>query len=129
MLVYPFADSSMSGASYAATDGGMTREDAEWYWQQYAAKPEDLRDKALAPYFDEELGAAPPTYVLVAEHDVLADENRELARRIAVDGQRGGAGRAPGDDPRLLAAPGALRRGGGVAVVHHRVARPHRLGV
>jgi acetyl esterase len=88
VLVYPFVDSSMSGASYAATDGGLTRGDAEWYWRQYAAKPEDLSDEALAPYFDEDLGGAPPTYVLVAEHDVLADENRELARRIAANGQR-----------------------------------------
>jgi acetyl esterase/lipase len=87
VLVYPFVDSSMSGASYAATDGGITRGEAEWYWQQYAARPEDLSDKALAPYLDEDLGAAPPTYVLVAEHDLLADEDRELARRIAADGQ------------------------------------------
>jgi acetyl esterase len=83
VLVYPFVDASMSGASYAATDGGMTRGDGEWYWRQYAAAPEDLTDERLSPYLARDLTAVPPTYVLVAEHDVLADEDRELARRIA----------------------------------------------
>lgn len=85
-LVYPFVDPSTSGASYAATDGGLTRGEAQWYWRQYAATPADLADPDLAPYLSEELGAAPPTYVLVAEHDVLADEDRELARRIEAAG-------------------------------------------
>jgi acetyl esterase len=86
VLVYPFVDSSMSGASYSATDGGLTRREAEWAWQQYAAKPEDLGDERLSPYFGGDPGPAPPTYLVVAEHDVLADENRELARRIAAHG-------------------------------------------
>jgi acetyl esterase len=83
VLVYPFVDASMSGASYAATDGGMTRGDGEWYWRQYAGAPEDLSDERLSPYLARDLTSVPPTYVLVAEHDVLADEDRELARRIA----------------------------------------------
>jgi acetyl esterase len=81
VLVYPFVDASMSGASYAATDGGMTRGDGEWYWRQYAATPDDLIDARLSPSLAD-LTTVPPTYLLVAEHDVLADEDRELARRI-----------------------------------------------
>lgn len=83
VLVYPFVDASMSGASYAATDGGMTRGDGEWYWRQYAGTPENLADERLSPYLARDLTAAPPTYVLVAEHDVLADEDRDLGQRIA----------------------------------------------
>lgn len=98
VLVYPFVDSTMSGASYAAQDGGLTRGEAEWAWRQYASTPEDLTDKRLAPYLDEDLGKAPPTYLLVAEHDVLADEDRELARRIA----------AGGADVRLVEHPGMI---------------------
>ena len=86
VLVYPFVDSSMSGASYAATDGGLTRAEAEWAWQQYAANPEDLDDAHLSPYFAGDPGPAPPTCLVVAEHDVLADEDRELGRRIAAHG-------------------------------------------
>ena len=83
VLVYPFVDSAMSSASYAATDGGLTRGEAEWYWRQYARGPEDLGDPDLAPYLSDRLGTVPPTLVQIAEHDVLADENEELVRRIA----------------------------------------------
>ena len=82
VLVYPFVDADLGGASYAATDGGLTRAEARWYWQQYARTADDLRDADLAPYLSERLGSLPPTLVQVAEHDVLADEDRELVRRI-----------------------------------------------
>ena len=85
-LVYPFVDATTSGASYAATDGGLTLGEAQWYWRQYAATPVDLLHGDLSPLGSDRLGSAPPTYVLVAEHDVLADEDRELARRIEAGG-------------------------------------------
>jgi len=83
VLVYPFVDAAMTGGSYAATDGGMTRAEATWYWQQYARDDDDLHDPHLAPYVSDALGSAPPSLVQVAEHDVLADEDLELARRMA----------------------------------------------
>jgi acetyl esterase len=87
VLVYPFVDPELGSASYAADDGGLTRGEAAWYWQQYARGPEDLRDPDLAPYLSEQLGTLPPTLVEIAEHDVLADEDLELVRRIsAADG-------------------------------------------
>ena len=86
VLVYPFVDATTSCPSYAAPDGGLTREEAAWYWQQYAGAPEDLHDPDLAPYLSARLGTLPPTFVQVAEHDVLADEDVELARRIAAAG-------------------------------------------
>ena len=86
VLVYPFVDADLGGASYAATDGGLTRAEARWYWQQYARTADDLRDADLAPYLSERLGSLPPTLVQVAEHDVLADEDRELVRRIRAAG-------------------------------------------
>jgi acetyl esterase len=86
VLVYPFVDAAMTGASYAATDGGMTRAEAAWFWQQYARGPADLDDPDLAPYRSQRLGTVPPSLVLVADHDVLADEDVELARRMAEAG-------------------------------------------
>lgn len=80
VLVYPFVDAAMTGASYAATDGGLTRDEATWYWQQYG--PDDLDDPDLAPYLSDRLGTLPASMVLVADHDVLADEDVELARRM-----------------------------------------------
>lgn len=86
VLVYPFVDADMGSASYAAPDGGLTRAEAGWYWQQYARTPGDLRDPDLAPYLSDRLGTLPPTLVQVAEHDVLADEDHDLARRIGAAG-------------------------------------------
>jgi acetyl esterase len=79
-------DPDLSGASYAATDGGLTRSEAAWYWQQYARTADDRRDPDLAPSRSDRLGVLPPTLVQVAEHDVLADEDHELARRIRAAG-------------------------------------------
>ena len=46
----------------------------------------DLDVPDLAPYLSQRLGTVPPSLVLVAEHDVLADEDVELARRMAEAG-------------------------------------------
>ncbi len=86
VLVYPFVDADMGSASYAAPDGGLTRAEAGWFWEQYARTAGDLRDPDLAPYLSDRLGTLPPTLVQVAEHDVLADEDHELVRRIGAAG-------------------------------------------
>ena len=86
VLVYPFVDSAMAGGSYAAGDGGLTREEAAWYWSQYARDAADLADPDLTPLRSDRLGSLPVTLVQIAEHDVLADEDAELARRIRAAG-------------------------------------------
>jgi acetyl esterase len=82
VLVYPFLDPATAGASYQRVDGGMTREEADWYWRQYASGPDDLADPDLAPALSPGLGTLPPTLVQVAGHDVLEEEDLDLARRI-----------------------------------------------
>ena len=89
VLVYPFLDPGLSSPSYAGTDGGITRGEAHWYWQQYAGTPGDLTDPDLAPLRspDSRLATiAEPVLVQVAEHDLLADEDRLLADRLAAAG-------------------------------------------
>jgi len=86
VLVYPFVDAATSCPSYAAPDGGMTRDEAEWFWNQYSRGSEDLTDPDLAPYLSDRLGTLPVTLLQVAEHDVLADEDLELGSRIAAAG-------------------------------------------
>lgn len=83
VLVYPFVDPATASASYARTDGGLTRAEAQWFWSQYARGPEDLTDPDLAPGLADRLDRMPPTLVQVAEHDTLADEDAELARAVA----------------------------------------------
>ncbi|HET6628033.1 MAG TPA: alpha/beta hydrolase, partial [Nocardioidaceae bacterium] len=50
--------------------------------RQYAASAADLTDPDLAPLDSVRLGTLPPTLVIAAEHDILCDEDEELARRI-----------------------------------------------
>jgi acetyl esterase len=83
VLVYPFLDPEAAAPSYTSESlPSLTAEECEWYWRQYAARPEDLHDPDLAPLRSDRLGTLPPTLVQVAEHDVLAGEDVELARLI-----------------------------------------------
>lgn len=83
VLVYPFVDATASMPSYARTDGGLTRAQGEWFIRQYIRDERDLVDPDLTPFLATSFANLPPTYVQVAEHDVLADEDVELARRLA----------------------------------------------
>ncbi len=87
VLVYPFLDPRAAGASYTTESrASLTVDEAAWYWRQYAAEPGDLHDPDLAPLLSDRLGTLPPTLVQVAEHDVLADEGRDLSGLIAAQG-------------------------------------------
>lgn len=86
VLIYPFIDARMRHASYDTEVGGLDRDEAGWYWQQYASRPADLDDPRLSPYDAEELHQLPPTLVVTAEHDPLRDEGEELAGRMAQAG-------------------------------------------
>lgn len=86
VLIYPFIDARMGEASYDTEFGGLDRAEAGWYWQQYAARPEDLDDPDLSPYVSDRLGALPPSLVVTAEHDPLRDEGEQLAARMVQAG-------------------------------------------
>ena len=85
-LVYPFLDPEAAGASYAMPETGFDPAEAAWYWNQYAATPEDLTNPDLAPLLSDRLGTLPPTLVVTAEHDPLRDEGELLAERLAEEG-------------------------------------------
>lgn len=82
VLVYPFVDPRMRFPSYRDGVGGLGDGEAAWYWQQYAASPENLEDPDLCPVDSAALATLPPSLVIAAEHDILVDEDEELARRI-----------------------------------------------
>jgi acetyl esterase len=86
-LIYPFLDPTASFGSYAeGPAAGFDTREAAWYWQQYAARPQDLRDPDLAPLLSDRLHTMPPTLVVTAEHDPLRDEGEQLAARLAEQG-------------------------------------------
>jgi acetyl esterase/lipase len=96
VLVYPFLDPTTSTPSYERGDGGLTRAEAAWYWQQYASRPEDLTSPDLAPARSERLGAVPATLVQVAGEDTLADEDLDLVRGLEAAGVQVEASTYPG---------------------------------
>jgi acetyl esterase len=85
-LIYPFLDPTQAFDSYDTAAEGFDREEAAWYWRQYAASEADLSDPDLAPLLSDRLGTLPPTLVVTAEHDPLRDEGEELARRLDAAG-------------------------------------------
>jgi acetyl esterase len=80
VLVYPFIDPQARFPSYRDDNASLTAGEARWYWQQYA--PDDLAHPDVSPIDSTALGTLPPTLVIAAEHDVLLDEDEDLARRI-----------------------------------------------
>jgi acetyl esterase len=87
VLIYPFVDAQMGEASYDTEVGGLDREEARWYWEQYASGPRDYRDPDFSPYEDtDRLATLPPTLVVTAEHDPLRDEGERLAARMVEAG-------------------------------------------
>ena len=87
VLLYPFVDAQMAEASYDTEVGGLDREEARWYWEQYASGPDDFRDPDFSPYGDTgRLATLPPTLVVTAEHDPLREEGERLATRMAEAG-------------------------------------------
>lgn len=81
VLVYPFLDPTAGFSSYSREENdAFTADEAAWFWQQYAALSADLKDPDLAPLSSKRLGSLPPTLVLAAEHDILVEEDHELAR-------------------------------------------------
>src|SRR5690348_10062137 len=54
-LIYPFLDPTAAFDSYTSAAAGFDPDEAAWYWQQYAAKPEDLTDPDLAPLLSDRL--------------------------------------------------------------------------
>jgi acetyl esterase len=83
VLIYPFLDPRAGFDSYRTSADGFDPREAAWYWEQYAASPDDYDDPDLAPLLSDRLATLPPTLVVTCEHDPLRDEGEELARRVA----------------------------------------------
>lgn len=82
-LFYPVADSTMTQASYAAygEDYLLRAADMAWFFDQYA--PGDARSHSdITLLADRDFSGLPPTLVVTAQFDVLADEGRELAAAL-----------------------------------------------
>ena len=86
VLIYPVLDGSMSTKSYQqfGTDHGLTADMMRWFWQMYTGDgaSSSRHDPRASPSAVEDVSGLPPTYLLVAEYDVLCDEGRVFADRL-----------------------------------------------
>lgn len=89
-LVYPALDPSGETDSYREFADGplLTSEGMPWYWEQYLGHPTDGRHPYAAPARARTLDGVAPAVVLTCEVDVLRDEGRAYADRLASAGVR-----------------------------------------
>jgi acetyl esterase len=87
LLVYPVTDFPADAhASYAENaDFGLTRGAMEWFWAHWLADGA-APDASTAPLRAPDLSGLPPAYVITASHDVLRDEGKAYAGRLAEAG-------------------------------------------
>jgi acetyl esterase len=87
LLLYPALDARTASASYDeyATGHNLSARMMRWYWRAYAqdAPPDDPE---LCPLAAASFRGLPPAVVAIVPADVLRDDGREYARRLARDG-------------------------------------------
>lgn len=96
-LVYPCLSRelvTLPGGSYEAyaSGYGLTRNRMAWFWEQYTGKKTTERIaqdelRYIAPIDTRtSLHALPPSMVMLADHDVLFDDGKQLAGRLRAAG-------------------------------------------
>jgi acetyl esterase len=90
LLLYPNTDASQSADRYRrfAEGFGLTASTMAWFRDHYVRGPADIGDWRVSPLKADSLAGAPPAFVAIAGHDILADEGEAYARRLQEDGVR-----------------------------------------
>lgn len=90
LLLYPVTDVSRQTGSYDEFAEGYFLEKAtmEWFRDLYLAKSELTTDIRVSPLLAKDLSSVPPTVIMTCEADVLRDEGRAYAARLAEQGIR-----------------------------------------
>ncbi len=111
VLIYPMIDATCSSPSYDlyASGYGPGAVDMQRGWSEYLPGGTDPRNPAASPLYADNLGAAPPAFVLTAEYDTLRDEGEAYARKLIESGIPVQARRYLGAIHGFFAMPGVLR--------------------
>jgi acetyl esterase len=88
VLIYPSTDGdSWEHPSRREFDGiVLTRAAMQWYWRSYAGGRDLSRDPFACPLQADTLADLPPALVVLGGCDLLRDEGRAYARRLAEAG-------------------------------------------
>lgn len=84
LLLYPVTDLTYDSASYTkyARGYGLDKEVMQWFGQLYIRDEQDAMNSLVSPLRADYLDKLPPTYLIVAENDVLKDEGIAFAERL-----------------------------------------------
>jgi acetyl esterase len=98
LLIYPATDLAHAAASRDTFGEGfvLTKENMDWYEQQFLDADTDRSDPRVSPLLAENLAGAAPALVVTAGFDILRDEGEAYARRLAQSGVRAHLRRHPG---------------------------------
>jgi acetyl esterase len=110
LLFYPVTDISRTSASYERFRCGFLLEaaDMQYFAECYAPTAEARSDPRASPLLAENLEAMPPTSLLACGLDVLRDEGRAFAARLAGAGVDLAYGEARGHLHGIATLRGAL---------------------
>jgi acetyl esterase len=87
-LIYPVTDYSEKRASYSTFAEGffLTREEMDWFRDNYFGSAEDRSDPRASPILAEDLSVHPPAHVVTAGFDPLRDEGEAYAEALRAAG-------------------------------------------
>jgi acetyl esterase len=83
-LIYPVCDYSVKRPSYEtfATGFFLTREEMDWFRDNYFASTDQHSDPRASPILAEDLSKQPPAHIVTAGFDPLRDEGEAYAERL-----------------------------------------------
>jgi acetyl esterase len=83
ILIYPVTDCKFDTTSYRQHSTGfpLTRRDMMWFFEHYAPEAQ-WTSQDIAIMRADDLRGLPPTLIVTAEYDVLADEGRAYFERL-----------------------------------------------
>lgn len=84
VLIYPAADNQLNTQSWDEYENGpiINKEEGIKAWNWYLADPKDQQNPMAIPLLIKDFKNTPPTLILLAEHDPLRDEGKQLAENM-----------------------------------------------
>jgi acetyl esterase len=98
VLAYPITNCDFNTTSYEQFAKGyfLTRDEMQWYWDQYVPSPDARLNPYASPCLRRDLDGLPPALVITAECDVLRDEGEAYAKQLESAGNEVQLSRYPG---------------------------------
>jgi acetyl esterase len=98
VLIYPATDLERVSQSRRTFAEGfiLTKENMDWYEEQFVARDVDRSDPRVSPLLAQELSGTAPALVVTAGFDPLRDEGEAYANRLQDAGVRTVLRRHPG---------------------------------